>query len=108
VGNIVLTDNALRLRPLASSRRPQQNYSQSLEIDVGAILQPFRCRGFVVNFFCEKSSRQKPGLQSSPIGFLGVVEQTEMLGDGIGGQTAQIGSRQTHERFRFGAGHGDL
>jgi hypothetical protein len=46
----------------------------SLSIDVGAIFQPFRFRGFVVKFCCENHSLQKPSLQRQPIGFLGVVE----------------------------------
>ena len=80
----------------------------SLNIDAGAIFQPSRFRGFVLKFFCSDLSLQKSGLQRHPIGLLGVVEQAEMLGNGIGGQTVQIGSRQTHERFRLGARHGDL
>ena len=46
----------------------------SLNIDVRAIFRPFRFRAFVVKFFCENRSLQKPGPQRHPIGFLGVVE----------------------------------
>jgi hypothetical protein len=76
--------------------------------EVGVIFQPFRFRALVVKFFCENHSLQKPSLQRHPIGFLGVVEQAEVLGNGLGGQTGQVGSWQSHERFRLGAGHGDL
>ena len=71
-------------------------------------LQIHLVRGFVLKFFCENLSLQKPGMQRHPIGFLGVVEQAELLGDRLGGQTGQVGSRQAHECFGVGAGHGDL
>ena len=70
----------------------------------GFVLKFFR----VLKFFSENLSLHKPGMQRHPIGFLGVVEQAELLGDRLGGQTGQVGSRQAHECFGVGAGHGDL
>jgi len=48
-------------------------------------------------------SMRKLGLQRQPIGFLGVVEETKVLGDGVGGQARQVGPRQMHERFSLNA-----
>src|SRR6478672_9659742 len=105
MGYIVGARNALGLRSLACSRRTEQNYSHQLAPSYPLrSLQPGYCAvSSVTSVPRRRYSMRKLGLQRQPIGFLGVVEETKVLGDGVGGQACQVGPPQTHECFSLGA-----
>src|SRR6476619_925480 len=105
---IVGVRNALGLRSLSCSRRTEQNYSHQLAPFISVAISPARLlRGLLCDFSPLSSvlhcSMRKLGLQRQPIGFLGVVEETKVLGNGVGGQACQVGPPQTHECFSLGA-----
>src|SRR6516165_3070257 len=101
--------------PLPAPGGPSKTILIQLTPSISASLRSLQ-PGYWAVFLCHfspmssisNSSLRKLGLQRQPIGFLGVVEETKLLGDGVGGQAREVGPRQTHERFCLGAGHGDL
>ena len=93
--------------PLPAPGGPSKTILINLPLHIRCDLSSRLLRGLLCDFSPMSSvlhcSMRKLGLQRQPIGFLGVVEETKVLGNGVGGHACQVGPPQTHECFSLGA-----